>query len=164
MDSPPSWIHLLRMIENGSRILLDHVGPLWCCSLRLELVHGTNPRDQLPDLILRDTPAPGGHAVRAAFDDRVKKVCRIIPVSPDILDQWRSDRTATVGMAPGAVVPGEEPLAFGDCERIAFVWIGRMRLCLCAARLQLTFTRRISVHDEPRGIGPEITPLTVAAG
>src|SRR4051794_11300602 len=114
MDSPPSWIHLLRMVENGSRILFDRVDPLGRCRLRLELVHGPNPRDQLPDLIFRDTPPPCGHAVRPAFHDRVKKVRRIIPINPDVLYQRRSDRTATVGMAPGAVVPGEEPLAFRD--------------------------------------------------
>src|SRR6476661_6811102 len=96
------------------RVTFERVGTRGGGGSRLKAIHGTNIGDNLPDLILRNAAAPGGHPVGSALYDCVEKICGFAAVNPVLLNQRRPDASAPVRMATGTIKPIEKPLSFGN--------------------------------------------------
>src|SRR5207237_1077954 len=68
----------------------------------------------LPDLIVGDLAAEGGHAVGPAIDDAVENNLRIAAMDPEFIHQGRPDSAAAVGVTSDTVECAVEALSFGD--------------------------------------------------
>ena len=72
----------------------------------------THIRDDFPDLIVGNFAAESGHAVRAAFDDRLVNVFRVAAIDPFFVHERWSHTATSVRVAADAVVPVVKSLAF----------------------------------------------------
>src|ERR1041384_687567 len=70
--------------------------------------------NQLPDLLIGNFSAERRHAVRPPLDDGRVNLLGSAAVNPLIVHQGRSHAAAAVRVTPNTVVPGEQPLAFGN--------------------------------------------------
>src|SRR5690242_13105679 len=74
--------------------------------------------DDLPDLLVGNFAAKGRHSVGTAFDYSCMNLLGGAAVNPFVIHQRRAHAAAAVGMTADTVVPGEEPLAFGNCPGV----------------------------------------------
>lgn len=88
---------------------------------RFEPTQGAYVGHQLPDLISRDLTAKGRHAIGATLDDAGENVLGGAAVDPFMVQQWRSDATPAMEMAPYTVEPCIEAFPFGDAISISRV-------------------------------------------
>src|SRR5437588_787885 len=104
------------------RLLFQRVAPSRRGCSRLASAQRAHVSDDLPDLCLRYSCTPSGHATRTPFDDRVVDVLGL----PSILERPRHQRrphaAPTLRMTARAVVPIEQSLSFRDGERTALGW------------------------------------------
>ena len=76
---------------------------------------------QLPQLLVGHLAAPGRHAIRPAFDQRLMDLLQAAAVDPHVVHEIRTHAAAAVRMAPRAVVLREEPLARIDRLRVVVI-------------------------------------------
>src|SRR4051812_8901259 len=116
-----------------------------------EAAHRSDIRRDLPDLRVRDLPAPRRHAVGAPFENRPVNLIGLVAVRPFVVNQRRAHAAAAVGVAAAAVVGAEQTLPFVERVGVLLVGVDGPLRRVAAARMEVA-DRDVAGHRRRRNL------------